>query len=129
MLQGHRDARKQKFLYQLSQNVYNQLNGSWYAIENCWFDKPHIHFILSILYSRERTQLIWFCFKKKQNFGLQSNSYRSISFKFGMIIGTAKLCILISLWISLITFILGHCCIRKQKLWRPLSHEFKYQFG
>ena len=47
----------------------------------------------------------------KTNVGLYSDIYRAISFKLFMRIGNTKLCILISVWMTLI-FIQGHSCMR-----------------
>ena len=54
--------------------------------------------------------------KKKKKFGLYSDIYRLISFKFDLMIGTTKRNILISIWMTM-TFIQGQDCLINQKLW------------
>ena len=93
--------------------------------QNCqliWIDfdvhEPQTLSILSIQYSRDRTLLIWFLFKKNFDIGLHSDIYRPISFKLGMMIETTKLYILISVYMTL-TLIKGHICVGNQKLCCP----------
>ena len=66
--------------------------------------------------------------KTNLNIGLYSDIYRLISFKFGLMIKTTKLYILILVSMTL-TFIQGHSGIRNKKLWCPFSHKFIYRFG
>ena len=54
------------------------LDGIFYTVETRRCDEPHTHFISSIQYSRERTLLVWFFFKKI-NIALCSDIYRPIS--------------------------------------------------
>ena len=66
---------------------------------------------------------------KRFSVGLYSYIYRlSFLFKFSMMMGTTKLYILISVWMTL-TFIQGHSCTRNQKLWYPFSQKFCSGFG
>ena len=62
--------------------------------------------------------------KKNFNVGLCSDNKRLVSFKFGMMMETTKLYILISVWMTS-TFIQGHSCIRNQILQCPLSRKYK----
>ena len=82
------------------------LNGIWYIIETFWCDEPHFHCIMPSQYSRERTLLIWLHEKKNKqlNNGLYSDVYRLVSFKLSLMIKTAMLYILISVWVTLILF-------------------------
>ena len=59
----------------------------------------------------------------KFNIGLYSHIYRPISFRFGTLIETTMLYILISVWMAL-TFIQSDSCMRNQKLLCPFSHKF-----
>ena len=120
VVQGHRNARKQKLVCQLSHKVFSHCEWNllycwglllWWA----WY-----WFAAFIQYSRERTLLMCFDKKKKQHthihtclyIGLYSDIYRPISFKLVMIIETSNLYILIS-WMTL-TFLQGHSCIRNK---------------
>ena len=74
----------------------------WSAVETCCCDEPHTHFILSILYLKERTVRMLFHWRH-WFIGSFSDSYRQIYFRLGMMIEITKLCILISvgwLWPS-----------------------------
>ena len=46
LIQGHRSARKQNHLRELSHNVFN-LNGIWRSADTFGFDEPHTDFISS----------------------------------------------------------------------------------
>ena len=63
------------------------LKGIWYTVETCWCNEPHIHFISSIQYSRERNLLMW----KNLSTGLYSDIYGPISLILNMMIETTKL--------------------------------------
>ena len=56
--------------------------------------------------------------KKIFNIGLYSDIYGPISVKLGMMIETAKLCILMSV-LMMLTFIQGHSCMRNQQFLCP----------
>ena len=96
------------------------LSGIWYSVETCWSDEPHTHhpcFISSILYWRERTLPMWFC-GKNVHIVWYSDIYVPISLKFGIIIETTNLHILISVWLTL-TSMQGHSCMRNQNFDAP----------
>ena len=62
--------------------VLVNLDGIWYTVKACWCDKRHTH--LSSPFSiRERTLLMRFC-DINFNIDMDSDIYRMISFKFGM---------------------------------------------
>ena len=94
-------------------------DGSWYAIENCWSDNPHLFFLSSDLYSRGRTQRTWFHQEVLTFWHLQTNFF----FKLDLVMDTTVLFCLIPIWMTL-TFIQGHNCMRKQKL--PSSFSCKF---
>ena len=53
--------------------------------------------------------------QKNFNIGWNSDTYRPISFKLGMMIETTKLYIMILVWVIL-TFIQGHSCMTMRNL-------------
>ena len=83
-----------------------------------WVTSGQKPLISSIQYSRGRTLLMWFLLKKSNNTGLYWDNYRLISLTLVVMIETTKLCILISVRMTL-TFIHGHSCMRNQKLQCP----------
>ena len=46
---GHRDVKMQKLLCKLCLKVLSDLEGIWYVVETCWYDKCRVHFVLSNL--------------------------------------------------------------------------------
>ena len=108
LIQGHRSARTQTFLLQLSDKVSVSFNGLWYTVETCWLDQ--LHFIL--FKGENPTYVISWKKTNTSDVGLLSNIYLPISFKLGYI--------LISVLMTL-TFIVGHSCMRNQELWCPFS--------
>ena len=85
LIQGHRGARRQDLCASYLTKFSISLNGTWYIVLTCSCAEPRVHFTSSIQYSRKRTLLMSFHFKKKLNIGLYSDSYRPICFKLGMI--------------------------------------------
>ena len=57
LIHGHRDAKKNKLLQQLSSKCLIHWDGIWSIVETCWSNEAHTHFITSHQYSKERTLL------------------------------------------------------------------------
>ena len=70
------DARKWKLQCQLFPKLSGDINGTWHAVETCWFDESQTYCILSDQYSRERIQLRWFQQQQKINIGLHWDIYK-----------------------------------------------------
>ena len=75
-----------KFCAKYLKKFSTVLDGIWQAVERSP-DEPHIHFILSDQYSRDRSLLTWF-WPKSHDPGSHSDVYKPISFQLGMMIDT-----------------------------------------
>ena len=85
LIQGHRSARKQKKKFCISYLTKFSID-----LDGIWSDEPHTHLISAIQYSRERTLLMWFCWKTPTFSGLYSGIYKRISFRLHVMIETTK---------------------------------------
>ena len=92
-IKSHRDVWKENFCANYLTKFIMILNRIPYAIDTCWSDELHTHFISPNQYSRERTQLRWI-HQENFNIGLHSDIFRLISFILGVIIETTKLIVL-----------------------------------
>ena len=108
-IQGHKSARKQKLLRQLSHKVeFGELLRHVGVV-------MHILICLVHLPIKEGNPTYVILFRKFFNKGLLSDIYWQISFKLGMMIQTTKLSILISVWMTL-TFIQDQLCEKSKTL-------------
>ena len=123
-----------------SKNISDVFDGfEWNLVYSwdllVWWSSYAFYFVYSIFEAENLTYVTLFKQTNKNNnnnktfgFCLYWDIYRPISFKLGVMIGTAKLYILVSVWMAL-TFIQCHSCMRNQKLRCPFSRKFKPRFG
>ena len=132
LIQGHRSARKQKIMQQLSHIIY--FNRFRWNLVYCWnllvrWTPYSLYVIYLVLKGGNPFCVISFFFSSFFYFnnGLCSDIYRPISFKFSIMIETTKLYILISVWMTL-TFKVTIAWEIK-KLWCPSSWKLCDRFG
>ena len=94
---GHRDVKmhRHRNLCQSRAKFSMNFDSVLYAVETCWSEEPHIHFVLSIFKAENPAEVIWG--GEPFNIGLHLGIYRMISFILGMMIETTELYSLIQL--------------------------------
>ena len=93
------------------------LDGMWYTVETHWSYEPCAHLIWSDKYSRKGIRNLTCVISGKEGLALTCflDIFRLIYFKFCVLIETAKLYILMLVWMTL-TFMQGYSLVRNQIL-------------
>ena len=128
LIQDHRSARKLKLQWQLSPKVFDRFGWNliycWDLL--VWWTSYSFYLVHSVVKGKNPTCLI--LWKNTWTLACIQTFNTPISFKLGMMIGTTKLCILISVRMTL-TFIQAYSYMRNQKLWCSFSHKFGSSFS
>ena len=120
----------------LTSNITSQFsiafNGIWYTVDTCWSDEPNPYLIPFGQRSRGETFVCYFflfvyLFIFRKALALYSHIYLLISFKLDIIIETAKVYILIPVWITL-TFKQSRGYVTNHKLTLPFPSNFSIDF-